>query len=239
MSSILSCQQFHRPCHTVQACPIHHLLFMVFMWGMESAAALLSIQEARPLFWVAGEGRVHQCLRDQMVHLTEACRQEELKLNIIQSRDIRLRPKLAKLCSEEIAIFCKDVQPGIAAIFGKGREEANHHCPLGCSQTSWVWSILRQTKPEFVNGARHCLLPRGFVVAKSVICCHHCIHQAVPAMVAYSALSSSLSRSQDSAPWQYALLVGCGISLLPVLYFTEYLFHILSPELMSTVCIRK
>ena len=47
-----------------------------------------------------------------MDQLTEGCRQEELKLNIIQSRDIRLRPKLNKLCSEEIAIFCKDVKPG-------------------------------------------------------------------------------------------------------------------------------
>lgn len=59
-----------------------------------------------------GEGRVHQCLRDHMDQLTEGCRQEELKLNIIQSRDVRLRPKLNKLCSEEIAIFCKEVQPG-------------------------------------------------------------------------------------------------------------------------------
>ena len=50
-----------------------------------------------------------------MGQLTEACRQEELKLNIIQSRDIRLRPKLAKLCSEEIVIFCKDVQPGTSS----------------------------------------------------------------------------------------------------------------------------
>lgn len=65
----------------------------------------------------AGEGRVHQCLREHMGQLTEACRQEELKLNIIQSRDIRLRPKLAKLCSEEIAIFCKDVQPGKGRVF--------------------------------------------------------------------------------------------------------------------------
>lgn len=59
---------------------------------------------------------MHQCLRDHMDQLTEGCRQEELKLNIIQSRDIRLRPKLNKLCSEEIAIFCKEVQPGEASL---------------------------------------------------------------------------------------------------------------------------
>ena len=47
-----------------------------------------------------------------MDKLSEGCRTEELKLNIIQSRDIRLRPKLNKLCSEEIVVFCKDIQPG-------------------------------------------------------------------------------------------------------------------------------
>ena len=61
---------------------------------------------------VAGEGRVHQCLRDSFEKLTDGCRKEELKLNIIQSRDVRLRPKLNKACSEEIAVYCKDVETG-------------------------------------------------------------------------------------------------------------------------------
>ena len=60
----------------------------------------------------AGEGRVHQCLRDNFQKLADTCRKEELKLNIIQSRDVRLRPKLQKACSEEIAVYCKDTQPG-------------------------------------------------------------------------------------------------------------------------------
>ena len=60
----------------------------------------------------AGEGRVHQCLRDNFQKLTDSCRKEELKLNIIQSRDVRLRPKLNKACSEEIAVYCKDVEKG-------------------------------------------------------------------------------------------------------------------------------
>ena len=55
---------------------------------------------------------MHACLRDKLDQLRDGCRREELKLNIIQSRDIRLRPKLNKLCSEEIAVLCKDVQPG-------------------------------------------------------------------------------------------------------------------------------
>lgn len=62
----------------------------------------------------AGEGRVLECLRDHRSSLEEECRKEELKLAIIQSRDVRLRPKLHKACSEEMAIFCKDVAPGMS-----------------------------------------------------------------------------------------------------------------------------
>lgn len=55
---------------------------------------------------------MHTCLRDNFQKLTDSCRKEELKLNIIQSRDVRLRPKLNKACSEEIAVYCKDVEKG-------------------------------------------------------------------------------------------------------------------------------
>lgn len=64
-----------------------------------------------------GEGRVLQCLRDHRQQLTDACRKEELKLSIIQSRDIRLRPKMHKQCSQEMAVFCKDIKPGKARMF--------------------------------------------------------------------------------------------------------------------------
>ena len=40
----------------------------------------------------AGKGRVHQCLRNNRDKLSKQCAAEELKLNIIQSSDIRLRP---------------------------------------------------------------------------------------------------------------------------------------------------
>lgn len=55
----------------------------------------------------AGEGRVHACLRHQMNYLSDRCRAEEQKLQALEYRDIRLRPKLAKVCSEERAIYCK------------------------------------------------------------------------------------------------------------------------------------
>lgn len=57
-------------------------------------------------------GAVLQCLRLHRTELTAECRKEELKLNIIQSRDVRLQPSLHKQCSEEIAVFCSDVESG-------------------------------------------------------------------------------------------------------------------------------
>ncbi|GLI60743.1 hypothetical protein VaNZ11_002971 [Volvox africanus] len=63
-----------------------------------------------------GEGRVHQCLRYNKEKLSEQCRNEEMKLAALEYRDIRLRPKLNKLCSEEKAVYCKDVKPGKARV---------------------------------------------------------------------------------------------------------------------------
>lgn len=53
-----------------------------------------------------------ECLRAHREKLSEACRKEELKLNIVQARDAHLRPKLRKLCSQEIATHCNGVKPG-------------------------------------------------------------------------------------------------------------------------------
>ena len=60
----------------------------------------------------AGDGAVLECLRSHREKLTEPCRKEELALNIIQARDVRLRPKLRKQCAQEIASYCSDVKPG-------------------------------------------------------------------------------------------------------------------------------
>lgn len=57
-------------------------------------------------------GAVLQCLRLHRTELAAECRKEELKLNIIQSQDVRLQPTLHKQCSEEIAVFCPDVEAG-------------------------------------------------------------------------------------------------------------------------------
>ena len=47
---------------------------------------------------LAGEGRVHQCLRDNREKLSEACRREETKLQIIESSNTELMPNLARAC---------------------------------------------------------------------------------------------------------------------------------------------
>ena len=47
---------------------------------------------------VPGEGRVHQCLRDNREKLSEACRREETKLQIIESSNTELMPNLARAC---------------------------------------------------------------------------------------------------------------------------------------------
>ena len=69
--------------------------------------------------WLAGAsvccraGAVLQCLRNHRTSLSSECKKEELKLGIIQSQDVRLQPTLHKQCSEEIAVFCPNVEPGM------------------------------------------------------------------------------------------------------------------------------
>lgn len=43
---------------------------------------------------------------------SEACREAELQLGILQARDVRLRPQLQLACSQEEAEFCAEVEPG-------------------------------------------------------------------------------------------------------------------------------
>jgi hypothetical protein len=61
---------------------------------------------------------VHACLRHQLNFISEACRAEENKLAALEYRDIRLRPKLAK------------VGPGAAAANGPAASWPSRLCPL-------------------------------------------------------------------------------------------------------------
>lgn len=76
------------------------------MWPPCRSGVLSSASKLRTLGFV-GEGRVHTCLRFNLKFLSERCAAEENKLSAVEFRDIRLRPKLAKVCSEERAVYCK------------------------------------------------------------------------------------------------------------------------------------
>ncbi len=66
----------------------------------------------------AGEGRVHTCLRMNKDKISPRCLRQEMKLQAVEYRDIRLRPKLNKLCSEEKAVYCK--------VRGRGESRGMH-----------------------------------------------------------------------------------------------------------------
>lgn len=64
-----------------------------------------------------GMGRVHDCLRAKRDVLSAACAAEELKLEEVEAEDVRLRPGFTRDCSEEMAVYCKDVAPGKGRMF--------------------------------------------------------------------------------------------------------------------------
>ena len=45
---------------------------------------------------------MHQCLRDNRDKLSEACRREETKLQIIESSNTELMPNLARACKVHV-----------------------------------------------------------------------------------------------------------------------------------------
>jgi len=64
-----------------------------------------------------GMGRVHDCLRANQAKISKECADEELKLQIVEAQDVRLRPGFTRDCSEEMAVYCKAVQPGKGRMF--------------------------------------------------------------------------------------------------------------------------
>ena len=64
-----------------------------------------------------GMGRIHDCLRSKSDKISKECADEELKLQIIEAQDVRLRPGFTRDCSEEMAVYCKAVEPGKGRMF--------------------------------------------------------------------------------------------------------------------------
>lgn len=64
-----------------------------------------------------GMGRIHDCLRANSDKISKECNDEELKLQVVEAQDVRLRPGFTRDCSEEMAVYCKDVAPGKGRMF--------------------------------------------------------------------------------------------------------------------------
>lgn len=64
-----------------------------------------------------GEGRIHQCLRKNRGKLSPGCRKEELLLEQQENDSVELKVSLLKSCSNERALYCKDVEPGSGRVF--------------------------------------------------------------------------------------------------------------------------
>jgi Golgi apparatus protein 1 len=65
----------------------------------------------------AGEGRVHKCLWDNKDKISTACKDQERKIQIMQSSNTELMPNLAKACKAERAAHCKGVRPGKSRVY--------------------------------------------------------------------------------------------------------------------------
>eukprot|EP00892_Ulva_mutabilis_P008395 jgi/Ulvmu1/5928/UM026_0050.1 len=64
-----------------------------------------------------GEGAMLECLRQNRKHLSTKCRMEEMRISQLQARDVRLRPKIMKVCAEEMVLFCDKISPGGGRMF--------------------------------------------------------------------------------------------------------------------------
>lgn len=95
----------------------------------------------------AGEGRVHQCLRDNLEKLSDGCRKEELALRSAQASNVELMPNLAQACAPERTKHCADVRPGKARVFmcllnKSDRVSAPHHAGF----RRLLWDALGQQR---------------------------------------------------------------------------------------------
>ena len=60
---------------------------------------------------------MHKCLWDNKDKISTACKDEERKIQIMQSSNTELMPNLAKACKAERAAHCKGVRPGKSRVY--------------------------------------------------------------------------------------------------------------------------
>ena len=100
----------------------------------------------------AGEGRVVACLRQHRPKLQAECRKEELQLSLLAASDVRLRPKLRKLCSEEMAVYCAGVKPGAPSVLACA-------CPPSLTLSTGVLQLPEPAVP-LLHACASCATPR-------------------------------------------------------------------------------
>ena len=64
-----------------------------------------------------GEGKLQSCLRSHLQQLSDPCRAQEFKDMVVESADIEMKPKMARICKPSIKKFCTDMTHGDARIF--------------------------------------------------------------------------------------------------------------------------
>lgn len=113
---------------------------------------------------------MHQCLRFHLAYISERCRAEETKLQAIEMRDIRLRPKLAKVCSQEKATFCKVCEHGHdACLEGQfmPRQEGRHAYWFVGGRIRWLKLARKEPIAEQAHHSHFC-------VYVQLACCDMC-----------------------------------------------------------------
>jgi|UniRef100_A0A7S1X9L8 Golgi apparatus protein 1 len=72
-----------------------------------------------------GDGRIIRCLQDNRESISTACKNEENKLEQLQSNNINNNPVLKRVCKEERQTYCKNVQVGRARVIRCLQENMN------------------------------------------------------------------------------------------------------------------
>jgi len=157
-----------------------------------------------------GAGRVHECLREHKEEVSPECAAQELKLQIIQSSDIRLRPGMMRDCSEEAAVYCKKVVPGKSRMYNCltnniGKVDFSQQCKKRLEErTQRVQSFFKlDYGVRAACGSdveQHCAAEKAMAIGKAaVLKCLLTNH----AQLSSDACKTEVSRSARTALWTY------------------------------------
>lgn len=105
------------PCRLCCCC-CYCLLILIFAAALREELPEALCAPRRPQRPRTGRFLSHYSFSDaRRSSLSPPCRGEEQLLSQIQGSDVRLRPKLMKLCGQEMVLFCSDTKPGGGRMF--------------------------------------------------------------------------------------------------------------------------